>query len=79
MGEARLQEAVTMCGGDVSKATQVMRLAIEAMQEGGNYWEIVFSSPAVFQRWLDNAVSPADLAGILGARTIDQPSPEGSQ
>jgi len=79
LGEARLQEAVTMCGGDVTKATQVMRLAIEAMQEGGNYWEIAFSSPAVFQRWLNCAVSPADLAGILGARTIDQPSPEGSQ
>lgn len=79
IGQARLQETVAMCGGDVSKATRVVRLAIEAMQEGGNYWEIAFSSPAVFQRWLNNAVSPADLAGILGARTIDQPSPEGSQ
>jgi len=79
MGETRLQEAVAMCGGDVSKAIQVMRLAIEAMQEGGNYWEVVFSSPAVFQRWIENAVSSADLARIVGARTTEQPGPEGSQ
>ena len=82
VGEARLQEAVTMCGGDVTKGTQLMRLAIEAMAIPGsdvNYWEIVFSSPAVFQRWLNNMVDLPDLPHITGARMIDQPRPEGSQ
>jgi len=82
VGEDRFQEAVTMCGGDVTKGTQLMRLAIEAMAIPGsdvNYWEIVFSSPAVFQRWLNNMVDLPDLPHITGARTIDHPGPEGSQ